>query len=334
MTERVLPGQTISESPIHSPDDSNNSSDTESLSELEESVDHLSFGHPLERMVPVEPLNDSDGAGRSSFYQLPSRSSSCSSTSYFVDYEAVIDEYLSTYADSNYKDLVFVQSDSDCFSPACSLIIKRMSTDSQEAYVLAYLNSDEVRQDPWNPAPRVLYAAERGDETIVCMERLFEFDQPPFQTVGNVIEFIRQTLEGLAFLHENRVILHSYGDLHGTMMDIGGMSPDNFDRTKYPVRYYRINFSKAEQLEPGVSAHYSEFHKDVQDCGATLERMLLNVPKAGPKLKSLVNAMKGGGFGGEDSRKLFEALCKTISHDTYSMELPESSRNSSSTERT
>lgn len=90
---------------------------------------------------------------------------------------------------------VFVQSDSDCFSPACSLIIKRMSTDSQEAYVLAYLNSDEVRQDPWNPAPRVLYAAERGDETIVCMERLFEFDQPPFQTVGNVIEFIRQTLE-------------------------------------------------------------------------------------------------------------------------------------------
>lgn len=70
-----------------------------------------------------------------------------------------------------------------------------MSTDSQEAYVLAYLNSDEVRQDPWNPAPRVLYAAERGDETIVCMERLFEFDQPPFQTVGNVIEFIRQTLE-------------------------------------------------------------------------------------------------------------------------------------------
>lgn len=61
------------------------------------------------------------------------------------------------------------------------------------------------------------------------------------------------------------------------MMDIGGMSPDNFDRTKYPVRYYRINFSKAEQLESGVSAHYSEFHKDVQDCGGTLERMLSDV---------------------------------------------------------
>lgn len=84
-------------------------------------------------------------------------------------------------------------------------------------------------------------------------------------------------VQGLAFLHEHRIILHTYGDFHGTMMDIGGVSLDKFDRTKYPVRYYRINFSRAEQLKPKVSAHFSEFHKDVQDCGATLDRMLSDV---------------------------------------------------------
>lgn len=207
-----------------------------------------------------------------------------------------------------------------------------MPTDSQEAYVLAYLNSEEVRQDPWNPAPRVLYAAERGDETIVCMERLFEYDQPPFQTVGNVIEFIRQTLEvcpsalffllyvkdrpklqGLAFLHENRIILHTYGDLHGTMMDIGGLPLENFDRTKFPVRYYRINFSKAEQLEPEVSAHYSDFHKDVQDCGTTLERMLMDVSLFPPWTNSLTST--GSHFNDQDSlQNRFPKLALNSSH--------------------
>lgn len=49
---------------------------------------------------------------------------------------------------------------------------------------------------------------------------------------------------------------------------------------------------------------------------------MVQVPKVGPKLKSLVTAMEGGGFGGEDSRKLFEALCKTIDCAMYDMELP------------
>jgi hypothetical protein len=67
--------------------------------------------------------------------------------------------------------------------------------DSAEFTILKSLNSGEVRNDPWNPAPNLLHAAERGDDAILCFERLFGCDDPPLQTVANVIDYIRQTLE-------------------------------------------------------------------------------------------------------------------------------------------
>ena len=57
------------------------------------------------------------------------------------------------------------------------------------------LNADEIRSDPWNPAPRLLYTAERGADAVLCLERLFDCDYPPFQTIANVIDYIRQALE-------------------------------------------------------------------------------------------------------------------------------------------
>jgi hypothetical protein len=65
----------------------------------------------------------------------------------------------------------------------------------QELALLQALNIDEIRNDPWNPAPRLLYIAERGDDVILCIERLFDCDDPPLQTVANVIDYIRQALE-------------------------------------------------------------------------------------------------------------------------------------------
>jgi hypothetical protein len=67
---------------------------------------------------------------------------------------------------------------------------------SSEYSILQALNRDETRNDPWNPAPNLLYVAERGDDDVVlCFERLFDCDDPPLQTVANVIDYIRQALE-------------------------------------------------------------------------------------------------------------------------------------------
>jgi len=66
---------------------------------------------------------------------------------------------------------------------------------STELALLRVLNADETRGDPWNPAPRLLHTAERGDDAILCIERLFDCDRPPLQTVANVVDYIRQALE-------------------------------------------------------------------------------------------------------------------------------------------
>ena len=72
-----------------------------------------------------------------------------------------------------------------------------MKRPSTEFAILQALNlDDEIRSDPWNPAPNLLYTAERGDDdAVVCFERLFDCDDPPLRTVANVIDYIRQALE-------------------------------------------------------------------------------------------------------------------------------------------
>ena len=76
-----------------------------------------------------------------------------------------------------------------------SLILRRVKLKSTELALLRALNADEIRGDPWNPAPHLLYTAERGDDAILCIERLFDCDRPPLQTIANVVDYIRQALE-------------------------------------------------------------------------------------------------------------------------------------------
>jgi hypothetical protein len=74
--------------------------------------------------------------------------------------------------------------------------LRRVKRHSAEHSILQTLNRDETRDDPWNPAPNLLYAAERADDDVVlCFERLFDCDDPPLRTVANVIDYIRQALE-------------------------------------------------------------------------------------------------------------------------------------------
>jgi hypothetical protein len=67
--------------------------------------------------------------------------------------------------------------------------------DSTELKILQSLNLDEIRSDPWNPAPNILFTAERGEDAFLCFERLFSCDNPPLQTVANAIDYICQVLE-------------------------------------------------------------------------------------------------------------------------------------------
>jgi len=299
------------------------STDTSESGSHEELVEH-EFGYPLQRMVPLESMQvgGEESPLLPGLYRMPaSQSSSTSSHTFYVNFEAVVDEFLSHYKNSDTQDMVIVEADASAPSErsTTALILRRVKLHSTELALLRSLNADEIRSDPWNPAPRLLYTAERGDTAVLCLERLFDCDHPPLQTIANVVDYIRQSLEGLCFLHEHKIAHCAYGEPTGVMMDIGRSTSAGFDRTRLPVRYYRVDFSRAMELTGTREAdpRSASYCRDVRDCGAMLQTLVEEVPKIGRKLRSLVLAMTGGEYGAEDARKLFEALCKGIDASTY-----------------
>jgi len=85
-------------------------------------------------------------------------------------------------------------------------MVKRIPRGSTELAVIFDLHSVDLRQDPWNPCPHVLQTIDHGpasQHVYLFMERLNEFNAPPMKTVAQYIDFFRQILEGLSFLHEH-----------------------------------------------------------------------------------------------------------------------------------
>ena len=74
-------------------------------------------------------------------------------------------------------------------------MVKCLPRDSMELRLLLELNHPEHRKDPWNPVPYVLAVVERDNKAFLVMERLTSYDDPPFTTVANYIDFFLQVLE-------------------------------------------------------------------------------------------------------------------------------------------
>ncbi|KAH8091415.1 kinase-like domain-containing protein [Cristinia sonorae] len=138
-----------------------------------------------------------------------------------------------------------------------------------EVEISEFLNSEPLRSDPKNhcvPIIEVLEVPEQPNSFILVMPFLRFFDSPPFQTVGEVLEFLRQLFEGLQFMHHHHV---AHRDCMGLniMMDPRPMYPDMYhpdawlltrdlkhtakyhSRTARPVRYYLIDFGLSRKYD-------------------------------------------------------------------------------------
>ncbi|KAG6909234.1 hypothetical protein DXG01_001416 [Tephrocybe rancida] len=311
---------------VQSPEGSDYDSDSDSNTSqatLEDTGVYAQFGHPLQRVLRVGSTNGEghfEGllpVSRSSSLASNSSWSSSSSVVYDIDYEKLIDDLLEENPtfDSESPDMVLIEPSSP--EQRDSLMIKCLPRTSAELYLLLELNHSELRLDPWNPIPHLRCAVERKDDVYLCMERLHHYDQPSFKTVANYVDFFRQILEGLTFLHELKIANLSFQDPACYMVDLSSApstceSPADFDRTQYPVRYYVANLQHAAKFDTPAPA----FARDIKECGAMIDRLLSHVPSIEPKIKSLVRAMTGGGFAAEDARKLFEAMCKSLKAST------------------
>ncbi|KAJ3749274.1 hypothetical protein DFH05DRAFT_1476172 [Lentinula detonsa] len=227
--------------------------------------------------------------------------------------------------------------------------------DSSILLLFLALNAPELRSDPWNPVPRILRAVERNLSSLVHLTQESNMDPDEEQgTVAQWIDFFRQVLEGLAFLHENGVVWGGFDaieplhcctaepsrppglgsgaakELEMFMMDIssdpeafasGTHTNWTFDRNRYPVKYYFTNFRRARQISPPIivtpaPSPSSPFTKEVQSCGKWFEALIEGIYSLRGPLLPLTQAMNSGTFTADAARKLFEARIRSLNLST------------------
>jgi len=142
------------------------------------------------------------------------------------------------------------------------------SVHPDEVAIGQLFSSPPLSSDPGNhcvPINEVLQDPLEEDLLIIVMPLLRAFDEPRFDTVGEAVEFFRQVIEGMRFLHENHVAHRDCSPLNIMMepkmypalyhpirtaekRDLSGAAKHH-SRTERPVKYYFIDF--------GLSKRYS-----------------------------------------------------------------------------
>ncbi|OSC97567.1 kinase-like protein [Trametes coccinea BRFM310] len=150
--------------------------------------------------------------------------------------------------------------------------IKMFRRDSQELQVSHYLSS---LRDPQNHTVPILEYLEDPFDARLClmvMPYLRPINDPEFSTVGEVIDFVNQTLEGLAFMHRHR-IAHRDIAVPNIMVDAKALYPNGhhpvrihyssdaiyeikpLSRAEHKLNYYYIDFGLAAHFPPGASSY-------------------------------------------------------------------------------
>ncbi|KAI0077229.1 hypothetical protein K474DRAFT_1596436 [Panus rudis PR-1116 ss-1] len=151
--------------------------------------------------------------------------------------------------------------------------IKRVSTLNNEIKIARYLSSDVLQKEPDNHCILMLDVLTDPIEpstALMVMPYLRPFDNPPFGAIGEVLDFVRQTLEGLSFMHRHGVA-HRDCAAGNIMMDARSIYPKDhhpvrldytpdgvfdapqYNRIDHPVRYYFIDFGISSLFQPGES---------------------------------------------------------------------------------
>ncbi|THH20215.1 hypothetical protein EUX98_g8621 [Antrodiella citrinella] len=140
----------------------------------------------------------------------------------------------------------------------------------EEIQIARMLSAKSLSSSPNNhcvPVLDVLTDPVEPSQNLLVMPYLRPFYDPPFEVVEEVLDFIKQTLEGLAFVHSQRVA-HRDCSTMNIMMDGRPLYPDDhhpqqrhltpdtsryarhLSRLDHPVKYYYIDW--------GMSSHFDE----------------------------------------------------------------------------
>ncbi|KAI0765735.1 kinase-like domain-containing protein [Trametes elegans] len=147
---------------------------------------------------------------------------------------------------------------------------KKFNSHSQESCIASFLASIKDPQNRCVPVHEILPDPFDPQLSLMVMPYLRPCNNPDFSTVGDVIEFINQTLEGLAFLHRHR-IAHRDVAIENIMMDAECLYPDGHHPVRLEhtpdalyevkpllrgerfIRYYYIDFGLSLRFPEGTT---------------------------------------------------------------------------------
>ncbi|KAF8897935.1 hypothetical protein BD779DRAFT_410192 [Infundibulicybe gibba] len=196
--------------------------------------------------------------------------------------------------DSIYKLAPIMILDAKSVANGVAVCLKGITRKTKEIEIGCFLSSTELVRDPNNHCVPILDAFRdpvSPNIEYIVMPLLRPFDDPSFWFVGETIDFITQTIEGLAFMHSHRVF---HGDLTGAniMMDARPILPDGWHpvmldtstdgfsvlkplaRIDHPVRYYIIDYDSSIRLLPNES----HFINDLGGQDQEVPELSLNKP--------------------------------------------------------
>ncbi|KAI0629585.1 kinase-like protein [Trametes polyzona] len=148
--------------------------------------------------------------------------------------------------------------------------IKSFYKRGQEMHVAQFLGNIKDSQNHTVPILEIISDPFDPQLAMMVMPYLRPCNDPPFSTIGDVVEFLDQVIDGLVFMHRNNVA-HRDMAVENIMMDARPLYPtghhpvrlDYTPDTLYPVtalpragrsvKYYYIDFGLATRFAPGAS---------------------------------------------------------------------------------
>ncbi|TFK74310.1 hypothetical protein BDN72DRAFT_833659 [Pluteus cervinus] len=197
------------------------------------------------------------------------------------------------------------------------VLMKRIyrSSHPYEVEITTLFGTEPLASDPRNYCVQLqdtLYPPDHPDITIIVLPFLLPINTLPFDTVGEIVDFVQQIFSGLQFIHQNHVAHRDIG-VTNLMMDGVEIFPDGwnqgfpyltpdgrrqtnfFTRTQRPPKYYFIDFGLSRRYDPSDpnpqeeaimggdrtvpefqidQETFNPFHTDIYYVGNTIRRLI------------------------------------------------------------
>jgi len=141
---------------------------------------------------------------------------------------------------------------------------------SEEIEITRYLSQEDFLSDERNHCVPLLDVLDPGEgkEVFLVLPLLRHFDDPELESIEDAVDFVKQTLEGLIFMHEKGVA-HRDCARFNIMMDAKDIYPEGYhpqrdfltldaSRDALVRHRYQVPFPKYYLIDFGISKRFME----------------------------------------------------------------------------